>query len=149
MGPREIMIAAPPEAVWEVLADPFTYADWVVGTRKIRGADESWPAVGSRLHHTVGFPPLTLRDYSQVLESAPPRRLALRAKLRPLGILRVDIELEPVDGGARTHLKLQEYVEGGPLRLTGKLGDAGAQGRMELGVRRLKDIVEANAGRAG
>jgi uncharacterized protein YndB with AHSA1/START domain len=142
MGPREITIDAPPERVWEVLADPFSYDKWVVGTRRIRGADDTWPAVGSRLHHTVGIWLLSLRDSSEVLESDPPRRLVMRAKIRPIGVLRVEIELAPVGEGA-THLTLQEYVESGPLRLTGKLGDAGAQGRMELGVRRLKDLVEA------
>jgi uncharacterized protein YndB with AHSA1/START domain len=144
MGPREITIDAPPERVWEVLADPFAYDKWVVGTRRIRRADDSWPAVGSRLHHTVGVWPLTLRDHSEVLESDAPRRLVLRAKVRPVGVLKVEIDLKPV-GDRGTHLMLQEYVEGGPLRLTGKLGDAGAQGRMEIGVRKLKDLVEARA----
>lgn len=144
MGPREITIDAPPERVWELLADPFSYDKWVVGTRRIRRADDSWPAVGSRLHHTVGIWPLTLRDSSEVLESDAPRRLVLRAKVRPVGVLKVEIDLKPV-GERGTHLMLQEYVEGGPLRLTGRLGDAGAQGRMELGVRKLKDLVEARA----
>lgn len=144
MGPREITIDAPPERVWEVLADAHSYDQWVVGTRRIRGADDTWPAVGSRLHHTVGIWPLMLRDSSEVLESDPPWRLVMRAKIRPVGILRVEIDLKPVGAGA-THLVLQEYVEGGPLKLTGRLGDAGAQGRMELGVRRLRDLVEARA----
>jgi uncharacterized protein YndB with AHSA1/START domain len=28
-----------PEAVWDVLADPFQYAHWVVGSKEIRAAD--------------------------------------------------------------------------------------------------------------
>ena len=144
MGPREITIDAPPERVWEVLADPFSYDQWVVGTRRIRRADDTWPAVGSRLHHTVGVWPLTLRDHSEVLVSEPPHRLVMRAKIRPVGVLKVEIDLNPV-GERGTHLTLQEYVESGPLRLTGALGDAGAQGRMELGVRKLRDLVEARA----
>lgn len=144
MGPREITIDAPPEDVWKVLADAYSYDRWVVGTRRIRRADDTWPAVGSRLHHTVGIWPLTLRDSSEVLESVPPRRLVLRAKVRPVGVLKVEIDLRPV-GARGTHLELQEYVESGPLRLTGVLGDAGAQGRMELGVRKLKELVEARS----
>jgi uncharacterized protein YndB with AHSA1/START domain len=141
MGPTRVTIDAPPERVWEVLADPYSYDDWVVGTRKIRSADPAWPAVGSRLHHTVGVWPLQIKDSSEVLESEPPRRLVLRAKVRPAGVLRVEIELTGV--GDVTEIELQEYVERGPLRLTGKLGDAGAQGRMELGVRKLKQLVES------
>jgi uncharacterized protein YndB with AHSA1/START domain len=143
MGPTRITIDAPPERVWAVLADPFSYDEWVVGTRKIRGADPGWPTVGARLHHTVGIWPLQIKDTSVVLESDEPRRLVLRAKVRPAGVLRVEIDLTPV--GDVTELEIQEYVEGGPLRLTGKLGDAGAQGRMEIGARRLKQIVESRA----
>ena len=144
MGPRRITIDAPPERVWDVLADPYSYDDWVIGTRRIRDADEGWPAVGTRLHHEVGVWPLTLKDVSEVVSSEPPRRLVLRAKVRPVGVLRVEIELEPAPGGG-TRLSLQEVVEGGPLRLTGPVGDAGAQGRMELGIRRLKRIAESRA----
>ena len=76
-----------------------------------------------------------------MLESEAPRRLVLRAKVRPVGVMRVEIELSGV--GDVTELELQEYVEGGPLRLTGKVGDAGAQGRREIGVRKLKQLVES------
>lgn len=136
-------VAAPPERVWEVLADPYSYDDWVVGTRAIRGADDDWPEVGARLHHTVGPPLLTLRDSTEVLESEPGRRLVLRAKVRPVGTLRVEIELR--GDGPGTEVSIQEVVEGGPLRLTGPLGDAGAQARMEVGLRRLRRLVEARS----
>jgi len=140
MGPRETVVRASPEAVWAVLSDPFRYDDWVVGTREIREADETWPAVGSRLHHTVGVPPLLVHDVTEVLESEPQRRLVLQAKLRPAGVLKVDIRLRPE--GANTRVQMQEHVVGGPLRLTGPLGDVGAQARMEVGLRRLRRLVE-------
>lgn len=141
MGPSRVTIDATPDRVWAVLADAYSYDRWVTGTRKIRSADPEWPAVGARLHHTVGLWPLTIKDSSEVLESEPPRRLVLRAKVRPIGVLRVEIELTPV--GTRTEIALRETVVGGPLRLTGKVGDAGAQARMELGLRQLKKLVEA------
>lgn len=140
MGPRETVIDRPPEDVWRVLADPFSYDDWVVGTRAIRAADKTWPAVGSRLHHTVGVPPLVVNDVTEVVESEEPRRLVLRAKVRPVAVLRVEIELLPEGDGTR--VVLQEYVESGPLRLAGPLGDAGAQSRMTFGLRRLKQLAE-------
>lgn len=141
MGPRETVIDAAPETVWAALSDAYCYDDWVVGTRQIRKADASWPAVGARLYHTVGWPPLGVKDMSEVLESDPPRHLVMRAHVRPLGVFLVDIELHPE--GAGTRVVLQEMVVGGIAKLTGKLGDAGAQGRMELGLRQLKALVEA------
>ncbi|MDA0182341.1 SRPBCC family protein [Solirubrobacter phytolaccae] len=94
-------MSASPEAVWAVLADPPSYGHWVVGSKYIRGADDTFPAAGTKLHHTIGVGPLTLDDHTEVLESDPPRRLKLRAKGRPLGTASVVLELEPLDGGTQ------------------------------------------------
>ena len=78
-----------------MLADPDSYAYWVVGSKRIRDADASWPAPGSRFHHTVGVGPLTVDDHTESLAADRPRRLVLRANARPLGVAKVEIELEP------------------------------------------------------
>ena len=96
----------PPAAVWSVLADPPAYGYWVVGSKYVRDADAGFPAVGTKLHHTIGVGPLTLDDHTEVLEAEPPRRLKLRAKGRPLGTAAVELELEPRDGG--THVTITE-----------------------------------------
>jgi uncharacterized protein YndB with AHSA1/START domain len=80
-----------PQRVWEVLAEPTTYADWVVGSHSVRDADHDWPRVGSRLHHRVGVGPVNLADYTGVLEADPPNRLILHAKARPMGTARVEL----------------------------------------------------------
>jgi uncharacterized protein YndB with AHSA1/START domain len=92
-------IPAPPETVWRVLADPKSYAYWVVGSKRIRDADPGWPAPGSRFHHTVGVGPLTVDDHTESLAADPPRRLVLRAMARPIGLAKVEIELEPERDG--------------------------------------------------
>jgi uncharacterized protein YndB with AHSA1/START domain len=89
----------PPEAVWTVLSTPAGYGYWVVGSKHIRDADAAFPAVGTKLHHTIGVGPLTLSDHTEVLEAEPPRRLKLRAKGRPIGTASVELVLEPRDGG--------------------------------------------------
>ena len=96
----------PPAAVWSVLADPPAYGYWVVGSKYVRDADAGFPAVGTKLHHTIGVGPLPLDDHTEVLEAEPPRRLKLRAKGRPLGTAVVELELEPRDGG--THVTITE-----------------------------------------
>jgi uncharacterized protein YndB with AHSA1/START domain len=86
-------LAAPPDRVWSVLADPYSYGEWVVGSDTIRDADPTWPAEGSKLHHRVGVGPLKVNDNTEVLESEPPCRLVLQARTRPLGTARVTFDL--------------------------------------------------------
>ena len=95
------MIAAAPQAVFDVLSDPRGYAYWVLGSMEIRGADADWPQVGSRFHHTLGLGPLRLRDHTEVEELRPGRFLQLVAHARWLGSARIKLEIERVDGGTR------------------------------------------------
>jgi uncharacterized protein YndB with AHSA1/START domain len=93
------LIPASPERVFAVLAEPGTYAYWVVGSDVIRDADAGWPAVGTRFHHRVGWGPLKVNDHTEVIASDPPHRLELHAKARPLGTAHVVLELERRGGG--------------------------------------------------
>lgn len=106
-------VDAPPSAVWAVLADGWSYA-WVVGTALIRAVDDGWPAVGTRIHHSVGAWPLLLDDNTLVLESDPERRLVLQPHGRPFGQARVVVEIEPEGSGSR--VRLGEDVTAGPGR---------------------------------
>jgi uncharacterized protein YndB with AHSA1/START domain len=98
---NERLVDASPEAVFGVLADPRSYAYWVVGSIEIRDADPNWPEVGSRFHHTVGIGPLRVKDYTVVEDVKPGRFLQLQTKTRPLGNARVKLELERLDGRTR------------------------------------------------
>jgi uncharacterized protein YndB with AHSA1/START domain len=107
----------PPEAIWDVLADPSSYGYWVVGSKRIRDAEPEWPAPGSKFHHTIGFGPLTLDDHTVALETEPPHRFRLRAKGRPAGTATVTLELSPRNGG--TLVTMNETPDGvfAPLAL--------------------------------
>jgi uncharacterized protein YndB with AHSA1/START domain len=108
MSRNEIDVAAPPAAVWEVLADPRLYANWVVGASSTRAVEGPWPEAGSVLHHSVA---MLIRDSTKVLESEPEKRLVLLAQARPLAIARVEVRLEP--NGSGTRLALIEELVGG------------------------------------
>ncbi|WP_181779730.1 SRPBCC family protein [Pseudonocardia pini] len=47
-------IPASPERVFAVLSDGWSYPLWVVGVTHMRAVDQGYPAVGTRLHHSVG-----------------------------------------------------------------------------------------------
>lgn len=98
-------IDAPPERVFAVLADPESYADWVVGSDTIRDADATWPAVGARFYHRVGVGPFKVNDHTEVIELEPQRKLVLNARARPLGTARVSMLLEPRAGGTYVTMK--------------------------------------------
>jgi uncharacterized protein YndB with AHSA1/START domain len=92
---------ASPDEVFGVLADPRGYAYWVIGSIKIREADDAWPAEGTRFHHTVGMGPLRVQDHTRVERVEPGRFLQLETKARPLGNARVKLELQAENGGTR------------------------------------------------
>jgi hypothetical protein len=84
---------------------------------------------------------LVIHDTTTVLESDPPRRLVLEARARPLVIARVDIRLEPEDGG--TLVVLDETATGGLLgALPREVSDTPIYLRNRETVRRLKRLAE-------
>jgi uncharacterized protein YndB with AHSA1/START domain len=97
-------------AIWAALADPDSYGFWVVGSKLIRDADPTWPAPGTKFHHTIGVGPFTVDDHTCSLQARAPRLLRLRAKGRPLGTARVTLELTPKDGG--TLVRMTETPDG-------------------------------------
>jgi uncharacterized protein YndB with AHSA1/START domain len=110
MATNERFMAVPPEAVWDVLADPGSYGYWVVGSKVIRDADPEWPAPGSKFHHTVGLGPFTIDDHTEAIETERPHLFKLRAKGRPTGTATVTLRMEPKDGG--TLVKMSENPDG-------------------------------------
>ena len=79
------MMNCTPQDVFDVLADGWSYANWVVGAARIRDVDPEWPAVGSKIHHSVGLWPLLISDSTEVDHVDPPHQLRLKVRLWPTG----------------------------------------------------------------
>jgi hypothetical protein len=137
----ESTIEAPRDDVFAVLADGWTYSDWVVGTAHIRAVDEGWPAPGTVLHHTAGPWPLSLRDRTVSQRCEPPGLLVLSPHLWPLGEVTVTITLEEQEPG-RTLVGMHEDFERGPLRwLRTTVNDLALHYRNRESLRRLGDLA--------
>jgi hypothetical protein len=109
-------VATSASQIFAVLADGWSYAGWVVGASHIREADNDWPAVGSRIHHSVGAWPAQISDVTTVRDVDPPFALELDARLWPFGTARVRFELTEAVPGT-TRVTMEEVVERGPLAL--------------------------------
>lgn len=144
MATNSRIVQAPPEKVWEVLCDGWLYPLWVVGASRMREVDPHWPALGARLHHSVGSWPLLLDDHTEVMESTPGTLLRLRARAWPTGEAGVTVHLRP--SGSGTEVVLEEDAVSGPARLVPKpVRDAGLKWRNVEALRRLAYLVERRA----
>jgi uncharacterized protein YndB with AHSA1/START domain len=110
MATNQRFMPVPPQAVWDALADPGGYGYWVLGSKEIRDADPGWPQPGSKFHHTVGLGPFQVSDHTLVVEADPPRRLRIRAKVRPLGTASVTLVMTPHAEG--TLVEMTENPDG-------------------------------------
>jgi hypothetical protein len=92
------------QQVWEVMADGWTYSQWVVGNSRMRAVDPNWPEPGSKIHHTIGIWPVAINDETVVESCDPQRELVLLAKGRPFGNARITLRLFDTDTGCRIEM---------------------------------------------
>ena len=141
MSRNSRVMDATPEQVWKVLADGWLYPLWVVGASRMREVDDTWPAVGSKLHHSVGTWPLLIDDNTEVLEAQPGVMLRLRARGWPAGEAEVVLRLTP--SGAGTEVVIEEDAVKGPALLMPKpLRDVQLAWRNVETLRRLAFVAE-------
>jgi uncharacterized protein YndB with AHSA1/START domain len=141
----EVHLPSRPERVFQVLEDPRSLRILVPGAHTIRRFDPDWPAVGSSVHHSVGLPPLVVRDTTQVIRCQPPRLLVLDARVHLLGRFTVQFQLTP--SGAGTHLVVREEPVAGVAslpRLRPAVELALSLRNLELG-RRMRAVLEQRA----
>ncbi|MFJ7288731.1 SRPBCC family protein [Curtobacterium sp. NPDC098951] len=100
-----------PEDVFDVFSDGWLFTTWVVGASRMRGQDEGWPAVGTRLHHSFGIWPLVIDDVTTVLEWDAPHRMVIQPKGWPLGEARVELVVEEHRRGCKVTI-VEDAVAG-------------------------------------
>lgn len=141
MARAEHHMKAAPAAVFEVLGDPRGYAYWVIGSIEIREADERWPALGTRFHHTVGMGPLRVRDYTEVEKVEPGRFLQLKTRARPLGNARVTLTLDPEGNGTRVTMT-EEPADRPTAIVFNRATDPLVRRRNDRSLERLAELAE-------
>lgn len=137
-------VAQSVDQVWAVLSDGSCYKEWVVGTSDIRGVDENFPAVGSRIHYTVGVGPVRHEGHTEVLAVDAPHRLSLEAHAWPAGSVHIDLELSP--DGSGCIMQIDERPAAGVAKtLHNPLWDLLLKLRNVETLRRLERVSQARA----
>jgi len=129
------------QQVWNVIADGWTYSQWVVGNTRMRAVAPNWPAPGSKIHHTIGIWPMVLNDETEVESCTPLEELVLLAKGRPFAGARITLRLSDTENGSR--IEMAEVPVGGPLNwVPRRLALAAAWPRNRECLRRLAALAE-------
>jgi len=129
------------DAVWNVIADGWTYSQWVVGNTRMRAVDPNWPAPGSTIHHTIGIWPVVLNDETVVESCTPKEELVLLAKGRPFAAARITLRLFDTPDGSG--IEMAEVPIGGPLNwIPRRLALAAAYPRNRECTQRLVALAE-------
>ncbi|HET6667676.1 MAG TPA: SRPBCC family protein [Intrasporangium sp.] len=133
-----------PDDVFEVLADGWSFASWVVGAARIREVDDSWPQPGSRIHHSVGVWPMLIDDTTSVLSVDRPHTMELKVRAWPTGEGRVRIECTVEEGGTR--VVMTEDATDGPAKLVPRpVRDPMLDARNTESLKRLGFLAERQA----
>lgn len=138
-------VRATPEAVFEVLTDPTTYPDWLVGAQRIDHVQDEWPEPGSRFFHRIGVGPAVVLGSTTVRALEAPHRLDLAAGMGPLGEAAVWFRVEPSEDGCT--VSIEEVPRRGLARAAWRVGTplviASLWGRNALSLQALAELVES------
>ena len=135
-------VDAPAQAVWDVLADGWDYATWVVGASRVRDVDRDWPAEGSRIHHSFGLWPVVVNDTTKVITSREPTSLVLVARGWPAGEAAVGITVTERGDQSCTVAIAEDAVKGPGTLVPKPLRQLGIGPRNVEALRRLAYLAE-------
>ena len=136
------LVRAPSEAVWAVVSDGWLYANWVVGTSRVRAVDSTWPDVGSRIHHSFGVWPALIDDQTVSLQVVSGEQLHLQARGWPMGEARVELTIAEGSDETCTVTIVEDAVTGPGVLVPRPVRQAAIAVRNTEALRRLALIAE-------
>jgi uncharacterized protein YndB with AHSA1/START domain len=140
-----IVIDAPIERVWAVVADIENQPRWMLEMKAVRLITPPPIGVGTRGEATVRVLGVTVTDPVTVTEFDPPTRFAVRheGSFTGSGV----ITLEPGADGTTTIVRWDETLIGPAFPYVGSLVQAPILGAIfQADLERLRDLVESDAG---
>ncbi|MGN6611075.1 MAG: SRPBCC family protein [Angustibacter sp.] len=142
-------VEAPAEHVYDVLADGWSYAAWVVGASRVRDVDVTWPDEGARIHHSIGAWPFLVNDKTTVIANSHNESIELDVAVLSLGRGRVTLRIEP-EGEHRCTVEMREHMYDGLLsKVPDSVIDPLLHHRNVESLRRLAAIAEGRGAATG
>jgi acetyl-CoA C-acetyltransferase len=138
---RSIEIAAPPEKVYDLIADPERLGEWVTIHQYVDGKAPDELVKGAKMAQCLRLAGRNFKVKWTVVESDRPHRLVWEGKGPMRSKAKVVNEIEPNGTGTRFSYLNEYSLPGGPLgnmagpmvrRVTGKEVDATLQKLKEL-----------------
>jgi uncharacterized protein YndB with AHSA1/START domain len=138
-----VVLDVPIADAFELVTDPTTYPDWLVGAQQITSVDDNWPRVGASFRHRIGGGPLRLPGSTTVRDLTTPTRFVLGAGMGPLGEAKVVFDLRP--DGTGTRVTIGERPDRGLAKLSWcalrPVAFALLWGRNQISLERLRDLA--------
>jgi uncharacterized protein YndB with AHSA1/START domain len=144
---REIEIAAPPDRVYDVLADPDCLGEWVTIQEELEERPDGDLKAGSRLRQRMKVAGQRFRLSWTVVEAERPSRIVWEGK-GPMGSkAKAVYELSGNgDGGTRFSYMNEYGLPGGVAgRIAGRAVNAASGREADKTLKRLKKLVEGKA----
>jgi uncharacterized protein YndB with AHSA1/START domain len=143
---REIDIAAPPDRVYDVLADPNCLGEWVTIQEELEEAPDGDLQPGSRLRQRLKVAGQRFRLSWTVVEADRPSRIVWEGE-GPMGTkAKATYDLSGNGGGTHFSYCNQYELPGGIAgRLAGRAVSAASGREADKTLKRLKKLVEARA----
>jgi uncharacterized protein YndB with AHSA1/START domain len=138
---HSVDIAAPPERVFEYVAEPERMREWVGGLVEFRPLSPG-PALGSRAIQVVEMAGKKWELESEITRYEPPHLLEARL-VAPKDFESVaSYRLEETDGQTRVTTTMETEYRHRVARLLGGVATRQAQRKLEADLDRLKRVVE-------
>ena len=140
---RTTHIAAPPQAVYDIVMDPGRLADWVTIHQQIVGTAQSPLRKGSELTQSLKLAGKRFNVRWRVVENEPCRHVVWEGR-GPVGShARVEYRFDSNDGGTDFSYINEYDLPGGPLgRAAGRAVSRVTQKEVDGSLQRLKQLVE-------
>jgi carbon monoxide dehydrogenase subunit G len=111
----EIHIAAPPEAIYDVMLDPQRLHEWVTIHRKVNKADSGEPHEGYKMDQTLCLRHANFKVHWTLTEAERPSRATWEGRGPAGSYARTSYRLSAQDGGTRFEYENEFQAPGGVL----------------------------------
>ena len=137
------LIAAPPEAIYDVVTDPQRLEDWVTIHEELVEAPPASLKKGSKLTQQLRLAGKCFTVHWTVVQSERPRKMVWKGSGPVRSKASVTYEFEPNGAGTCFSYVNEYHLPGGPLgKLAAPLVDRVTKGELEASLEKLRALVE-------